>query len=99
MWCGRRRVRLILHACAWRWLGPSSGSLHGAAPQDQAVGNSLSMLSVGCRLGLEDSHLAGLENCYDEAEWLIDIARGHLGTTLRIVGGESAKAHLTLFDA
>lgn len=81
------------------WMGLSSACLHGAALQDHAVGNSLSILSVGRGLALEDPSPARPEDCCDDAEWLIDNAGGRFGATLGLVGSESAGAHLALFDA
>ena len=57
------------------------------------------VISVGYRLAPEYPFPAGIEDCYDAAEWLVDNAENKYGARLSFVGGESAGGHLSALVA
>ena len=58
--------------------------------------NSLVCVSVGYRLAPEDKFPAGLQDCIDCAEWLIENGSKTFGAELGFLSGESAGGHATL---
>ncbi|KAF2128354.1 alpha/beta-hydrolase [Dothidotthia symphoricarpi CBS 119687] len=59
----------------------------------------LTVFSVGYRLAPEDPWPAGVEDCYDTADWLIKNGQKAFGGALMFTGGESAGAHLACLVA
>ncbi|KAF2112002.1 Alpha/Beta hydrolase protein [Lophiotrema nucula] len=59
----------------------------------------LTVFSVGYRLAPEDPWPAGVNDCYDAAEWLIKNGKEKLGGELMFTGGESAGSHLAALVA
>ncbi|KAK4443121.1 acetyl esterase [Podospora aff. communis PSN243] len=68
--------------------------LQGYANGCQMVG-----VSVGYRLAPEDPWPAGVHDCIDVAEQLVDRGPTLCGAKLMVIGGESAGAHLTVLTA
>ena len=48
----------------------------------------LTVFSVGYRLAPEDPWPAGVNDCYDAAEWLVDNGEKEFGAPLAFSGGE-----------
>jgi acetyl esterase/lipase len=60
---------------------------------------SLTVISLGYRLAPEDPYPRGNEDCFDVAEFLVDLddeGRREYGGELMFIGGDSAGAHLSV---
>ncbi|KAJ4353989.1 uncharacterized protein N0V89_005721 [Didymosphaeria variabile] len=84
-------VHLHIHGGGW--------VLQSEAYQDpylkyMADNYEVTVWSVGYRLAPEDPWPAGVNDCYDAAEWLVDNAEKLYGGPLMFTGGESAGGHL-----
>ena len=69
------------------------------ALQSIADNTGLVCVSVGYRLAPEDPFPAGINDCYDAAEWLVINSTSKFGAPLSLVGGESAGGHLGMLTA
>jgi acetyl esterase/lipase len=75
------------------------GSAYGqndARLQQMADDLDLAVVSVDYRLAPESQWPLPLDDCYAAALWLIRHGTQRLGTAVRLIGGESAGAHLCL---
>ncbi|MCJ1243114.1 hypothetical protein MMC30_000311 [Trapelia coarctata] len=59
----------------------------------------LTAISVGYRLAPEDPYPAGIHDCFDAAEYLVDHAERDYGAKLLVLGGESAGGCLMALTA
>ncbi|KAF1947129.1 alpha/beta-hydrolase [Clathrospora elynae] len=59
----------------------------------------VTVVSIGYRLAPEDPWPAGVEDCYDAAEWLVKNGKEKFGGELMFTGGESAGGHLACLVA
>ncbi|KAK3202225.1 hypothetical protein GRF29_161g510469 [Pseudopithomyces chartarum] len=80
---------VLLHIHGGGWV------LQSEASQDQYLKTmadtyELSVWCVGYRLAPEDPWPAGVNDCYDAAEWLVDNAEAEYGSPLVFACGESA---------
>ena len=87
-----RGVYLHIHGGGW--------TLGGADQQDVLLDLlarelGVAVVSVDYRLAPEDPYPAGPDDCEAAAAWLVEYARGELGSDRLLIGGESAGAHLS----
>ncbi len=59
----------------------------------------LTAISVGYRLAPEEPYPAGIHDCFDAAEYLVDLGKAEYGADLLFLGGESAGGCLTALTA
>ncbi|KAK2754523.1 hypothetical protein FQN54_006924 [Arachnomyces sp. PD_36] len=59
----------------------------------------MTVISVGYRLAPEDPFPAGINDCVDAAEYLVDHAEEEYGSKLAIIGGDSAGGNLSALTA
>lgn len=86
-------IYMHLHLGGWTLSDESS---HDIMLQRIANSTGLLCISVGYRLAPENPFPAGLEDCFDVAEWLIEKSQATFGAELSFIGGESAGAHLSI---
>lgn len=104
--CGPIRLRILLpasgriervyyhiHGGGWVLGAPDGGEPGLEALADAAAA---AVVSVGYRLAPEHPFPAAIEDCVDGALWLIHHSAAEFGVDRRVIGGESAGAHLAV---
>lgn len=92
--CGRiERVYYRIHGGGWVLGAPDAGEPGLEALADAAAA---AIVSVGYRLAPEHPFPAAIDDCVDGAIWLIENSVAEFGVDRRVIGGESAGAHLSV---
>jgi acetyl esterase/lipase len=84
----------MLHIHGGGWF-QGSADMMDAALERRADTLGVAIASVEYRLAPEHPYPAAPDDCEAAAAWLAKNAKGELGAELRLVGGESAGAHLS----